>query len=60
MSPPYPNFRAELTNNQLVPPPLRVLVVSAVNVPWNTFLSLQAAKGAPSVPSGKVEQVYAD
>jgi len=46
------------TDIQLVPPPLRVLVVSAVNVPWNTFLSLQAAKGAPTTE--KVEQVYAD
>jgi len=30
---------------QLVPLQYRLLVINAVNVPWNTFLSLQAAKG---------------
>jgi hypothetical protein len=54
----HPNRNFRNTNPQLVPPPLRVLVVSAVNVPWNTFLSLQAAKGAPAAPD--VKQVYAD
>ncbi|KAI9633587.1 uncharacterized protein MKK02DRAFT_38245 [Dioszegia hungarica] len=32
-------------NLGIIPPHLRVLAVNAVNVPWNTFLSLQAAKG---------------
>jgi protein Mpv17 len=34
-----------LLTPQIIPPHLRVLAVNAVNVPWNTFLSLQAAKG---------------
>ena len=39
---------------QLVPPHLRVLAVNAINVPWNTFLSLQAAKGKHDVVEAKV------
>jgi len=35
----------QLVNMAFVPPHMRVFVVSAVNVPWNTYLSLQAAKG---------------
>ncbi|RXK41795.1 hypothetical protein M231_01030 [Tremella mesenterica] len=50
-----PPYLASLANTSsihlfeqlLVPPPLRLLFVNCVNVPWNTFLSLQASKGEP-------------
>ncbi|EIW69794.1 hypothetical protein TREMEDRAFT_29813 [Tremella mesenterica DSM 1558] len=40
-------FTNMVSNHKLVPPPLRLLFVNCVNVPWNTFLSLQASKGQP-------------
>jgi protein Mpv17 len=35
---------------QLIPLHLRLLYVNAINVPWNTFLSIQANKGKPLDP----------
>lgn len=29
---------------------MRILFVNGINIPWNAFLSLQAAKGKQGVP----------
>ncbi|RSH85191.1 Protein required for ethanol metabolism [Saitozyma podzolica] len=41
---------AQTINMALIPLHLRLLYVNAINVPWNTFLSIQANKGKPLDP----------
>jgi protein Mpv17 len=43
-------------NAQLIPAHLRVLAVNGVNIPWNAFLSLQAAKGKGETTKIEVDE----
>ncbi|ORY29640.1 protein SYM1 [Naematelia encephala] len=47
----------QFLNMGLVPLQYRLLVVNAVNIPWNTYLSLQAAKGKNVEPADVVKEL---
>ena len=46
----------DCSEDQFVPLTYRILFVNAVNIPWNTYLSLQASNATPGTEKAKVSE----